>query len=338
VSAPRREGGFILVVVMVFALLLASSLAAFLRRATVDSMIVRHRDESAEAEAAARGGVRLAITLLLEDRLQELSSDFRSESSQDVWALASEHEIPAGEGLTLKLRIEDAGARLNLNALIEKGKPTRYAELYLTAVLEYVIDQLSGDDATKRYEPAKLARNLLDYMDADEVAIDGGQEADAYARREPPTAVANRPLLSLDELRTVEGFDTTLVHALEPYVTVFPWVKGKGINPNTAPPHVLALLYHGTGGNFELAKKDEVKRVLKARDDGDILCADDAPTPVCRKISEAVPDTIFPEPTYSSDVFLVRAEARVGDVRRTIDTVVDRSKPSEPQLLAWKVR
>jgi general secretion pathway protein K len=332
VTPRRRDGGFILVVVLVFTLLLASSLAAFLRRATVDSMIVQHRDEAAEAEAAARGGVRLAITLLLEDRLQEVSSDFRSETLQDVWALASESEIPVGEGLSLKLRIEDAGARLNLNALLDEDKPADWAEVYLTAVLEHVIDEMAAREESKRYEPAKLARNLLDFIDADEIAIDGGREADAYARRDTPTTVPNRPLLSVDELRNVEGFDSALVRALTPYVTVFPWTKGTGINPNTAPPHVLALLYHGTGGDFELAKEDEVKTLLTARDDGDIRCADDAPTPVCRKISEAVPDTIVPAPTYSSDVFLVRAEARVGDVRRTIETVVDRSKPSRYPL------
>jgi hypothetical protein len=36
-------------------------------------------------------------------------------------------------------------------------------------------------------------------------------------------------------------------------------------------------------------------------------------------------------------VFTIRAEAKVGEVRRTIEAVVDRSKPSQPQLLAWRV-
>jgi type II secretory pathway component PulK len=334
----RGREGFVLVVVLVFALLLAASIAAFLRRATVDAMIVRHRNAAAEAEAAARGGVRLAITLLLEDRLQEVSSQFRSESLQDVWALASGNDLPVGEGITLRLRIEDAGARLNLNALFEKGKPRKYSEIFLSALLEHVIDEMPGRAESKRYEPAKLARSFLDYVDEDETAIEGGAEDEAYARRDVPAKVPNRPLLSLDELRGVEGFDAALVEGLAPYVTVYPWVRGDGLNPNTAPPHVLALLFHGVGGDFELAREEEIKTVLKARDDGDILCADEAGTAACRKIGETIPGEIFPPPSYVSDVFLVRAEARVGEIRRVIETVVDRSKPSEPQLLAWKVR
>lgn len=342
-GAPRREG-FVLVIVLVFALLLTSSLATFLRRATVDALVVRHRDASAEAEAAARGGVRLAVTLLLEDRLQEENAGFRSESLLDPWALASTQPIPltaaedgeAGGGAELRLRIEDAGARLNLNALVEKGQPRKYAELFLARVLEHVIDEMPGRAEEKVYEPPKLARNLLDWIDADEVRIEGGAEADAYARRQAPTRIPNRPLFSLDELRAVDGFDAALIDGLRPYVTVHPFTKADGINPNTAPPWVLGLLFHGVGGAFELAGEREVKDVLKAREEGDLLCADEASTAACRPLREVIEGEIFPPPTFTTDVFLVRAEARVGDVVRIVETVVDRSKPSEPQLLAWR--
>ena len=43
---------------------------------------------------------------------------------------------------------------------------------------------------------------------------------DVYQRRDPPQRAANTPLLSLDQLRVVEGFDTPLAEALRPYVTV----------------------------------------------------------------------------------------------------------------------
>lgn len=335
-----RRRGFVLVIVLVFALLLTSSLATFLRRATVDALVIRHRDASAEAEAAARGGVRLAITLLLEDRLQEENAGFRSESLVDPWALASGQPIPLAPddegGAELRLRIEDAGSRLNLNALVDKGQPRKYAELFLVELLEHVIDEMPGRAEEKIYEPAKLARNLLDWIDADEIRIEGGAEADAYARRDAPTTVPNRPLFSLDELRNVDGFDAQLVEGLRPYVTVYPFAKADGINPNTAPPWVLGLLYHGVGGAFELAGEQEVKALLKAREEGDLLCADEAGTSACRPLREVLEGEIFPPPTFTTDVFLVRAEARVGDVVRIIETVVDRSTPSEPRLLAWR--
>jgi type II secretory pathway component PulK len=339
----RREQGLVLVMVLVVGLLLTAGIATFMRSATVDSILVRHRDDAARADALARGGVRLAQVLLLEDRLEEARSGLSVESEADPWALVSGVEIPVSDdGASLRLRIQDAGAKLNLNALIADGKPIgegNKAELFLTAALQRVIDQMPGRKEDKRYDAGELARNLLDWMDADDVRIGGGAESDPYARRDPPVTPPNRPLLSLDEVRQVAGFDGRLVDELSHYATVYPYGKGGGINPNTAPPHVLGLLYHGVGADLRLVTPDEVGAILKARDNGDLICADDAANPACtRKIGELVAGEIFPPPSFVSNVFHVVAEARVGEIRRTTDAWVDRSKPSQPLLLAWRVR
>jgi len=337
-SAPRdarREDGFILMLVLVMVLLLTSVTATFLRRTSVDSFVVRHRDAAAEADAAARGGVRLAISLLLEDKLEEEAGGFASESGLDVWARANGIDLPLGEDVTVRLRIEDAGARVDLNALIEKGAPAKQAELFLTDLFSHVIDGMDAKQGA--YDPAALAESLLDYLDEDDVRLKGGAEGDAYQRRTPPARPANRPLLSVDELRQVEGFDAPLVEALRPFVTVFPYGRGAGINLNTAPPHVLALLYHGTGSDFRLADEDTVREILKAREEGAVICPGEVSNPVCIAQGEVVEGTVYPTPTIATDVFLVRSEARVGEVRRTIEAVVDRSKPAEPRLLFWRV-
>lgn len=326
-----------LLVVLVFVLLLTAAVATFLRRATVDAMIVRHRDEAAEAESLARGGVRLGIALLLEDRLVEEGAGFRAETLTDVWARAAAAEVPAPEGSSLRLEIEDASARLNLNSLLEDGEARESAELYLTALLEKVIDDMPERPKQEQYEPAELARNLLDYLDEDETGLRGGTENDYYQQQTPPYEAPNRPLLGVDELRLVQGFDGPLVDALSAYVTVYPYAKADGINPNTAPPHVLALLFHGVGQDFELVDEDGVRRVLKAREAGEVLCADEAQNPACSPLSQAVEGEIFPPPTFESDVFRVAAEARVGSVRRRVEAVVDRSKPDEPTILSWRV-
>jgi type II secretory pathway component PulK len=326
-----------LVVALVFVLLLTASIVTFQRRAMLDWMIAHHRDAASEAEAAARGGVRLGITLLLEDRLEENVSGFKSETLDDVWARASGIDLPTQNGVQLRLKIEDAGARLNLNSLLDKGQPRKYSEAYLTAVLDQVIQDIPTRAGAHSYDSGKLARNLLEYISEGDVGIGGTPKDEPYQRRKPPGHAAKRPLLSVDELRLVEGFDGDLVQALRPYVTVYPYAKADGINPNTAPPHVLALLFHGVNNNLQLANENEVKAVLKARDQGDILCADSAKTPGCQSIAQLLPGEVFPPPTYSSDVFMIRAEAKVGEVRRSVEAVVDRSKPSKPLLLAWRV-
>lgn len=327
----------VLMAVLVFVLLLTSAIATFLRRVAVDTMTARHRDHAAEAEALARGGVRLGITLLLEDRLQEESDGFRSESLIDVWARAGESEIPTPEDTTLELEIRDAGARLNLNALLEDGELRDNAELYLQALLERVIADMPGRPEDKRYDPDALTRNLLDWIDEDEVAQRGGDEDEFYQQQAPPYAAANRPLLSVEELRRVEGFDAALVDALDHYVTVHPYAKADGINPNTAPPHVLALLYHGVAQDFRMVDEDGIRRLLKARDEGELLCADEAQNPACSPLSQVLEGEVFPPPTFQSDVFFIRAKARVGTVRRTVEAVVDRSSPDSPLLLSWQV-
>ena len=47
---------------------------------------------------------------------------------------------------------------------------------------------------------------------------------------------------------------------------------------------------------------------------------------------------VFPTVTFASDVFTITSEARVGEVRRTVEAVVNRSTPEDPQLLSWRVR
>jgi hypothetical protein len=49
-----------------------------------------------------------------------------------------------------------------------------------------------------------------------------------------------------------------------------------------------------------------------------------------------VTNAIFPAPSYSSDIFTVTAEARVGDVARRIEAVLDRTDGSAPRLLSWR--
>jgi hypothetical protein len=131
-------------------------------------------------------------------------------------------------------------------------------------------------------------------------------------------------------------------------------VSGLGVNPNTAPSWVLALLYHGDpAGGAELAQADEVTAIVKEREKH-LLCAragGDAPgggeddgaltSEACVDLLEAAdvdPSTIFPPPTWESDFFTVAAEATVGEIRRRLEVVVDRSDPTEVRRLAWRMR
>ena len=349
-SGRRADSGVVLLVVLFFALLLTSGVATFLRRSTVDAMISRNRDAAARAEALARGGVRLGGALLLEDRLREgAGASLALDTELDPWAKGLDLETP--DGARLRVRLQDTGSRLNLNALFEVGESGEVvakeaSEDFLMALLTKAIDEIPRPPGEKPYEVRELAGNLIDYIDSDEVRVQGGAEDDWYQSQTPPTRAANRALFSVDELRLVEGFDASLVEALRPYVSVYPYAPGGcereqvgcGINLNTAPPHVLALLYYDDGVELRLAPEDVVRQVLELRQKGETICPPSQQEEGCTPIETIVTNAVFPPPTWTSDLFVVTAEARVGEVRRTIEAVVDRSQGTELRLLSWRTR
>ena len=362
----RRRSGIVLVVVLFFALLLASTVATFARIALIDHMIVKNRDARSRADALARGGIRLATALLLEDKLHEqtappppaaggpgaatgaaptgkdAASPTGLDHHEELWARVSGQPIRFEDGSTLRIQIEDAGAKLNLNAAVafdEEGAVDAKSVELLNLLFDKVTGEMFGPNQSNPYDPAELAVNLIDYIDKDQTRQSGGEEADTYLNRIPPAVPADGPLLSVDELRRVEGFDARLVDALRPYVTVYPYraKKGGGINPNTAPPYVLKLLFFDDEVQQGLAGEDTIRSILQIRKDGGFVCGEGQSAEGCTPIRSIVTNAIFPEPSFSSDVFVVTALAQIGDVARRVEAVVDRSEGAEPRLLSWRV-
>jgi len=339
-DARRRESGIVLVLVIFFILLLTSAIATFLRRAALDAGIATQRDRARSAEALARGGVRLGETLLLEDLRLKGAEQGAPDSLHDVWARVRGIDLEPDPDAELYVEIEDAGAAFNLNGLLVKGEVSEEARGMLAALLEGVIAVMPGEPAEHAgYEPELLADNLADWLDADDVTPTGEPEDELYAKRAPPYRAANQPLLSVDELRLVDGFDGPLVDALRPFVGVYPLVGGGGINVNTAPPWVLAQLQRGSDvSGMRPVEVEDVERLVEAREEGP-LCAGEAPAPNCRPLAEILDgDAIQPKPTERSTVFRIRAIARLFDVERSIETVVDRSDPAALERLSWRVR
>jgi general secretion pathway protein K len=336
----RDERGVVLLVVLVFALLLTSTVATFLHRSTLDMMIVRNRDARARADALARGGLRLARGVILADLMGQGEESLAVNNSGSLWAQVSGREITTKDGGTLLINIEDSGSRLNLNAVIshdEDNQLSSQTQPLLEALLKKVIGEMALPPGEKVYDVSDLTENLIDYVDPDDVSLRGGGEDGYYQLQDPPYRAANRPLLSIDELRRVEGFDAKLVEALKPYVTVYPYAGTGGINLNTAPPHVLALLFFDDGVDLRLAPESTVRKILEVRQEGGIICDEDQSDESCTPIRELVTNAIYPPPDMGSDVFTVVTRARVGDVTRSIEAVMHRLEEGEVRLLSWRV-
>jgi general secretion pathway protein K len=340
-NRSTHQQGVVLLVVLFFALLLTSSIATFTRRAIIDASVARNRDAAARAEALARSGIRLGKTVLVMDQIQEETTQQAIDSHKDAWSQLSEVEIPGGAGATLTIQIEDSGMLLNLNSIFdyaEGGAAYAETEPFLDAFFEKVIDEMKIPPGEKElYKIPELRDALMDWVDADSVRLNGGLEDTHYQLRQPPYRAANGPLMSVDDLFLIEGFDRQLVEALQPYITVEPFVGVGGVNLNTAPAHVLSLIYSNDGIDDRLASEDQVKQILEIRQKAGLLCGESLSLRGCTPIRSIVPNPIFPPPTYTASVFTIVANAQVGDVKRSIEAVVNRSV-DPPLMLSWETR
>jgi general secretion pathway protein K len=340
-NRSTHQQGVVLLVVLFFALLLTSSIATFTRRAIIDASVARNRDAAARAEALARSGIRLGKSVLVMDQIQEETTQQAIDSHKDAWSQLSEVEIPGGAGATLTIQIEDSGMLLNLNSIFdyaEGGAAYAETEPFLDAFFEKVIDEMKIPPGEKElYKIPELRDALMDWVDADSVRLNGGMEDTHYQLRQPPYRAANGPLMSVDDLFLIEGFDRQLVEALQPYITVEPFVGVGGVNLNTAPAHVLSLIYSNDGIDDRLASEDQVKQILEIRQKAGLLCGESLSLRGCTPIRSIVPNPIFPPPTYTASVFTIVANAQVGDVKRSIEAVVNRSV-DPPLMLSWETR
>jgi general secretion pathway protein K len=236
----RARGAALLMAmaIMAFATVAAAAMLAALGTWTRQSGLAADR---AQAEQLVMAGGDWAGAILRDDRRASGDVDHPGEP----WALRLP-PMPFENG-ELAGRIDDQQGLFNLNNLVRGGKLdlAQYARFQrLLSILQL---------------PAELADALADWLDADSVPQPAGGAEDAYyGALGHPHLAANRPLVDLDELAVVRGFDAGVRARLAPFVTALPGTTV--LNVNTAPAEVLAAVVEG----LDL----DAARVLVARRDG----------------------------------------------------------------------
>ncbi len=341
----RGEQGVVLLLVLVILVACISTVYAFTRTTTLEVLSSRHRSERTRAELLARSGVRVAERALLDDLEWGDELTRLLESQLDDWALLTRAPIEVPGGGELRIGIVDAGARINLNGLIDaSGQPRLPSRPFLETALERIIESMPGRAEEKLYDIDAIAVGILDWLDAnDQTASFGDNEARFYDGMDSDAVPLDRPLFSLDELGAVPGVDRLLLEALKDYFTaypMFPAVDKSGVNPNTAPAHVLGLVYHYQGNASEgrLFDRDDVFRVLRFRDEERIFCRESS-REGCESFQEHMEifgDLVFPPLQFASDVFEIEVEASYGETRACVSRVIDRSGV-EVRTLAYRL-
>jgi len=344
-SAEAREEGVVLVLVIVLISLVVGSAYAFARSSLLDVMSARQRMDRVRADLLARSGTEMGVRALIEDLSSTDPLAQAIESPRDTWQILGAEPIEIPDVGELRIEIEDAGRRIPLNALVggEPGQGLQASDQkeFLTQALKRIIENMPGRPEEKRYDIDEIADGIIDWIDSDDQTRLGDVEVDFYRNRRSEAPLPNRPIFSLGELMGVPGLDERLLEAMDSYFSPpikRPRFAGAGLNPNTAPPHVLALVYIvGTGSFLE---DEEVYRVLKARQDGQIFCPGQSAAEDCTDFAATVNlpgETLFPPITYESSVFMVRSRAQVGDATACVATVVDRSDPEKLEPLSYRL-
>ncbi len=244
----RRQGGAAVLLAMLVVAIAALAASSFMFRSQVEWRRLENLTRADQAHAVLRAAEQWGASVLLEDSLHS-SVDHLGE----VWAT----QLPPveSEGYQISGGMEDEQGRFNLNNLVSNGQVDQ-AQL---AILVRLLQTL--------HLPDSLAVTAADWMDPDDVPLNAnGAESAYYETLSTPYRAANRPLVSVNELLRVKGFDRDILSVLRPYVTALP--THTPINVNTASPEVLAALVPGlsTQQAYSMVAKRERTYYRNAQD------------------------------------------------------------------------
>jgi general secretion pathway protein K len=220
-----RQGGAAVLVAMLVVAIAALAASSFMFRSRVEWRRLENLNNLDQAHWVLRAAQLWGAAVLLDDARQS-SVDHLGE----LWA--SRLPPVETEGYRVSGVIEDMDGRFNLNNLVLNGQ----IDEQQLAIFGRLLSAL--------HLPENLAVAVADWIDADDVPMDPSSVDSAYYQSLPmPSRAANRPLINVNELLAVRGFDRNVLSVLRPYVTTLP--TPTSINVNTASPEVLSALVEG---------------------------------------------------------------------------------------------
>ena len=347
---PQVGVALITVLLIVFlASVTATSLATLQQMAIRRSTVLQHQQQ---ARLYTLGLEQWAMVILARDR-----QDNEIDHPDEEWAKPLLLPVDGGE---LSGQITDLQSCFNLNNLWrtapggQRHEPNDHDRNRPTgdATKQEPESRAATEDATEEPSPAKpnspaspdpsqsekeglnqpqmqalqrllenlalkpeLAQAIVDWIDpnVDPLFPDGAEDSD-YMVLDPAYLAANRPFSNVSELRLVKGMDRETYDKLAPYVRALP--PGAALNVNTASAPVLAALSDDGADEEELEHLLET-RPTKGYDDVDKFL---------NAAKLAVNAELKAQLSVGSQYFLLRAEARVGDGRAMLYSMLYRDK------------
>lgn len=303
--APQRG---VAVVTAILVVAVAASTAAWMlaqQSATLNQTALAA--SRAQADLFAQAGLDWARGILAEDARSGGADTLAEGWAQPLAGLPVERAVVSGA-------IADAQSRFNLNNVVANGRRSD-ADV---AILSRLLESLGLDPA--------LASAVLDWVDGDQDLSGNGGAEDAYYLALPrPYRAANRPLVQVEELHAVRGFDAKAVALLRPFVTALP--ARTTVNANTAPPEVLAAILP-TVAREKLRELAAERRAKPFKDRADLRA----------RLAGAPAATVDASLDVKSDHFLVQVGVSQDDVQVATESLVARAEPGKSPATAiiWR--
>lgn len=307
----NRQGGFVLIIVLVAVALLVSLVTVFISEVYLEVGSTRASLESTQGSLYATAGINGARRLLGTEL-----SDRSYSSLNDTWATPLMIPDPQGQG-ALRITIVEENSKLNLNAIaLPNGTLNQsYYEIgqRLFRVLKLPLDPLDA---------------VADWVDEGDTPHPGGAEIGWYQGLKQPYRPRNKPLLTLEELKRVKGM-AELFAAVSPFVTVYgdmpTGAPAAPININTASKELLMAL-------DDRMNESLAQRIIDHRKETPFRHpAELGQVPGMAQITTGLLTRI----STKGNVFRIRSEGMMNNVVRGIEAVV-RLNGSNASVLYWR--
>jgi general secretion pathway protein K len=259
----------------------------------------------AQSDLYAQAGFDWARGILAQDLRTSAIDSLDEGWAQPIAGLPVERAVISGA-------IEDAQSRYNLNNLVTKdGKPSENDRKIFQRLLAEL--GLNPD----------LAWAVLDWIDDDSNLSDAaGAENAYYLGLSRPYLAANRPLIQVEELYRVRGFDAATVEKLRPFVSALP--APTAVNANTASAEVLAAVVSGI-------PLDEMRAIVATRRGNPFKDT----TALAARMKNATADELN-NIGVASNNFMVRILVAQDDVSVASEALVTRVTSNATTAIIWR--
>lgn len=215
----HNQEGVAIVVALFIVALVATMAYVMMARLARDTDRTQLLLRDIQAEYYAKGSLAWAMDVLANDWKQQ-------KPNQPVDSMPITSPVKEVNGYQIKSTIYDMQDRFNLNNLKDAEALDDFKRL-----LQILAPSLSMQ------QTEKIAKAIADWITDRPKRTETNQY---YLERSPPYRAAGQPMLSISELRLVNGMSEPLYTALEPYVIALPYPTK--INVITAKTPVLVTL------------------------------------------------------------------------------------------------